>query len=103
MFILLNAKHGLTPSDRAMLSDLGARCLSSGGTHWTLQAVITKIDAIPLAEVKPTLKTMQKDIFDAAPTCLPPLVTAAAKHPRLGIEEMRKNIVDACGIGRIKP
>lgn len=102
VYLLLNAKHGLNEADRLMLSDLSERCMSSGGTRWTLQAVITKIDELPLSEVKSTLHDMQKDIFEAAPACLPPVVTAAAKHPRLGIDIMRASIVDACGIGRIK-
>ena len=101
--MLFNAKHGLNDFDRAMLADLGGRCMASGGTLFTLQAVITKIDAIPLTDVKSRLQTMQKEIFEAAPACLPPVITAAAKHPRLGIEELRASIVEACGIGRIKP
>jgi GTP-binding protein len=103
VYILFAAKHGLNEADRAMLSSLGEQAMASGGTAFTLQAVITKIDAVPLDKVKTTLAQMRKEIFELAPACLPPLVTHAENHPRLGIEELRASIVEACGIGRVKP
>ena len=45
---------------------------------------------------------MQKDIFDTAPTCLPGIVTAATKHITFGIDDLRLNVLDACGVGVVQ-
>ncbi len=47
------------------------------------------------------LSSMQREIFETAPTCLPGILTASSKRTHLGIEEVRRNIIDACALGRI--
>ena len=95
VYILFNAKHGLNAADRLMLQSLDARFQASGGAGWTLQAVLTKVDTI---EGTGALPALQREIFELAPTCLPPVVTSALKHPRLGIEELRRSIAEACAL-----
>ncbi|THH10560.1 hypothetical protein EW146_g8329 [Bondarzewia mesenterica] len=104
VFVLFNAKHGLNEADRLMLQNLDALCQASGDMRWTLQAIITKVDTVPKQLVATTIPALQKEIFEIAPTCLPPIITAALKHPRLGIEEIRQSIAEACGLwGRKGP
>ena len=108
VFLLLNAKHGITPADTAMLQALDAQChehassrSESGpgaGATWTLQAVLTKLDAVPPSEVKDTITRLREEIWRAAPTCLPPLLTSAAMSPPFGVEAVRAAIVEACGV-----
>ncbi|CCM02610.1 uncharacterized protein FIBRA_04713 [Fibroporia radiculosa] len=99
VFILFNAKHGLSDIDRAMLQSLDEQCQSSAGTKFTLQAVITKADSLLQSRnAGNTVQDLQKAIFEAAPTCLPAIVTTALKHPHFGIEEVRRSIADACGL-----
>jgi len=99
IFILFNAKHGLNDTDRLMLQSLDERCQESlaDGRAFTLQGIITKADKQPLVGA---IKKIQQDIFDAAPSCLPAIVTTAQGSPFFGVEEVRKSIVDACGIGK---
>jgi GTP-binding protein len=83
-----------------MLRLLDERVQAQGGASHTLQAVITKIDGVPLSNVRETIRQIRQDVFEAAPTCLPPLVTSAAKHPHFGVQELRANMIDACGLGK---
>jgi GTP-binding protein len=98
IYILFNAKHGLNETDQVMLESLAEKITSHGGSRHTLQAVLTKADTLPLSEVRTALKRIRQDIFDAAPVCLPPIVTSVIKHPMLGVEDVRSSIVDACGL-----
>ncbi|EIN03903.1 P-loop containing nucleoside triphosphate hydrolase protein [Punctularia strigosozonata HHB-11173 SS5] len=98
IYILLNAKHGLNEMDRMMLESLNAKTHANAGTRFSLQAIVTKVDAIPLEDVKPTLAKIRQGIWEAAPLCLPAIVTTAAKHPYIGIDAVRKSIVEACGL-----
>lgn len=108
VYILFHAKHGLNESDRLILSDLDQQVQRSGGTTWTLQAVVTKADMLLSSskvrgeksdeDAQQWLSKLRKDIFEAAPTCLPPIVTTAQKAPFFGIDELRRNMLDACGI-----
>ncbi len=102
MFILFNAKHGLNEFDRTMLRSLDEQCLASGGVNWTLQAIITKTDALRTGELLTAVKNMQRDIFESAPTCLPPILTSAHSHPHMGVGDVRQSIEEACGLGRTK-
>ncbi|KAI0321573.1 P-loop containing nucleoside triphosphate hydrolase protein [Amylostereum chailletii] len=97
VYILFNAKHGINKSDRQMLQELDAQC-QLGISTWTLQAVITKADSLNAKEMPSRLAELHKNIFEVAPTCLPPLVTAALKHPRSGIEGLRRSISEACDL-----
>jgi len=77
-----------------MLESLGERCKGM----LTLQAVITKADTIPLGRSVEVVGKMRDQIRKAAPTCLPAILTSANMSPPLGIAEVRKSIVEACGI-----
>jgi GTP-binding protein len=78
-----------------MLESLGERCKGT----LTLQAVITKADTIPLGRsATEVVGKMRDQIRKAAPTCLPAILTSANMSPPLGIAELRKSIVEACGI-----
>jgi GTP-binding protein len=81
-----------------MLSSLDERVQAFGGSKHTLQAVITKIDGVPLNDVQKTIRKMREDIFQAAPTCLPPIVTTALKYPYLGVDALQISILEACGL-----
>ena len=98
MFILFNAKHGLNEIDKMMLRSLDEQCQASGGVDWTLQAIITKTDALRTGEIVKTIKSIQRDIAETAPTCLPPILTSAHEHPHLGVEDVRQSITEACGL-----
>ena len=100
VFILFNAKHGLNEIDHMMLRSLDEQCQASGGLKWTLQAIITKLDTLRPGELEKTVKNMQTDIFQTAPSCLPPLLTSAHERPSVGVDNVRQSIVEACGLGK---
>ncbi|EGN95105.1 hypothetical protein SERLA73DRAFT_187416 [Serpula lacrymans var. lacrymans S7.3] len=99
IYILLTAAHGLTPSDEAMLSSLDANVQSSAGTNFTLQAIITKADTLG-SQGRKLVEATSQNIFKAAPTCLPPIITACPGGGKsmFGVEEVRKSMIDACGL-----
>lgn len=103
VYILFNAKHGINSFDSSMLRTLNEQCQAFSAAKFTLQAVITKADAVPVEQVATVIPKMRQQIFEAAPFCLPPIITSATMQPRFGIDEMRKSIVEASGIGRIDP
>lgn len=87
-----------------MLHDLDQRSQSTEGQSFTLQAVVTKLDLLASKDDKDASKLVEKirkDIFEAAPTCLPPIFTSTEHHPQFGIPELRQSIVEACGTGRV--
>lgn len=99
MYVLINGMHGLNQMDRTMLQHLDEQCQASGGRTFGLQAIITKADGLLAQSSPPTaVYQIQQDIFDVAPTCSPVIVTSALKAPRLGIDEMRSDIAEACGL-----
>jgi GTP-binding protein len=77
-----------------MLESLNERCKGS----LSLQAIITKVDAIPSADVSKVIAKMRTQITEAAPMCLPAILTSANMRPSFGIEEVRKSIVEACDL-----
>ncbi|KAI0063973.1 P-loop containing nucleoside triphosphate hydrolase protein [Artomyces pyxidatus] len=101
VYILFNAKHGLNEADRLMLGDLDAQCQLTGGSRWTLQAIVTKADTISPRDLSILLPKLRKEIFDVAPTCLPPIVTASLKHPLFGVSEVRSSVAEACGLQKL--
>ncbi|OSX64099.1 hypothetical protein POSPLADRAFT_1054715 [Postia placenta MAD-698-R-SB12] len=99
VFVCVNGTHGLNDHDRAMLQQLDAQCQASGGTRWTLQAIITKADALARAKNgRGLVAQIQHAVFEAAPTCLPAIVTAAAREPHFGIDEVRNSVAEACAL-----
>lgn len=98
VFILISAAHGLSATDEAMLSSLNAQIQSLDGTCWTLQAIITRADALK-TNGRAQINQIEQDIFRIAPTCLPPIITSCpSKGIAFGIDEVRKSISHACGI-----
>ena len=69
------------------------------GRHITLQAIFTKCDLLD-RRAQEKLQRMQQEIFEAAPLCLPGIITAAS-NAQVGIDKVRQSIVDACGLGRV--
>lgn len=80
-----------------MLRSLDEQIQSNKGNRFTLQAILTKVDALDSDSVA-LVKRTQKDIFEAAPTCLPALLTSSTRRPPFGIDEVRRNIAEACGL-----
>ncbi|KAF9244156.1 hypothetical protein BU15DRAFT_42285 [Melanogaster broomeanus] len=98
IYILFSAPHGLRDTDEAMLAELDAQVQASGGTKFTVQAIITRADQLR-ATGREQVERMKDAIFQAAPTCLPPIITACP--PRglpFGIDLVRKSITDSCGL-----
>lgn len=81
-----------------MLAELDSQVQKSGGTKFTLQAIITKADQ--LGDLgREQVDQMKNSIFQAAPTCLSPIITACpSKGSDFGIELVRKSITDCCGL-----
>ncbi|KAJ7803205.1 hypothetical protein B0H14DRAFT_2889605 [Mycena olivaceomarginata] len=102
IYILFNGKHLLNPADLEMLSYLSDTILKDGAQKYTIQSIITKVDCIPTESLGQVIPKMQKQIWEAAPLCLPPILTSAMMRPMHGIHAVRKNIADVCGLGPIK-
>ncbi|KAH7885779.1 P-loop containing nucleoside triphosphate hydrolase protein [Phlebopus sp. FC_14] len=99
IYILVSAVHGLGATDEAMLAVLDAQVQASGGTQFTLQAIITKADDLKQEGGREQMERIKKAIFVAAPTCLPPIVTACPPHGHpFGIDVVRKSIIECCGL-----
>jgi GTP-binding protein len=99
VYVLLNAKHGLNQADKLMLQDLDNK-IQSGNARWSLQAIITKADLVSCHKLEATIESIKRTIFENAPTCLPPIVTASLKSDGLGVNDVRRSIVEACGLAR---
>ncbi|KAJ7780131.1 P-loop containing nucleoside triphosphate hydrolase protein [Mycena maculata] len=103
IYILFNGKHPLNPADLGMLAHLSDTLFSEEGTQpYTLQSIITKADCIPDKSLGQVIPKIQKQIWEAAPLCLPPIITSAVMRPMLGIDAVRANIAEACGLGVLK-
>jgi GTP-binding protein len=96
IFILFNGGHGLNEVDAMMLRSLDERVQTSAGLKFTLQAIITKADMIPESKFASSIAQMRKEIAEAAPTCLDPIITSTAKYPYIGIDAARNAITQAC-------
>ena len=102
IYILINGEHGVKDVDAAMLEALNTQCEASLQTNRpiTMQAIITKSDSI-MADAPNKLQQIRQALFEAAPLCLPPIVSAALKQYFHGKDEIRRSIVEACGLGHI--
>ena len=98
IYILINAPHGLTAFDEAMLENMQRSLGSKLGTSITLQAILTKIDELPPKDAKSKLADIEKSLFEIAPYCLPPILTAInqSSKVRIGVEAVQQSIADAC-------
>ncbi|KAI9509685.1 P-loop containing nucleoside triphosphate hydrolase protein [Russula earlei] len=97
VYILLNAKHGPSEADKQMLQHLDER-VRSCDAKWTLQAIITKADLVSPPKLNAAVECIRRAILENAPTCLPPIVTASLKSNGLGVNDVRRSIVEACGL-----
>jgi len=80
-----------------MLGDLEKKlATSSEGRRLSLQAIITKIDELPVSqsEALKVIDTMKKEIYDCAPSSLNSILTAFTKQHTLGVEEVRKSMME---------
>ncbi|KZS94441.1 P-loop containing nucleoside triphosphate hydrolase protein [Sistotremastrum niveocremeum HHB9708] len=96
IYLLINGSHGVKPTDRTMLEMLGQKQQASAGSGFTIQAVITKIDGMFGDKSSERLQKLRQDIFEAAPTCLPPILTSTKL--KIGIDELRRSMTEAAGI-----
>lgn len=100
IYLLINTKHGITEFDKAMLQDLNEKLQAKPESRVTLQAILTKIDSLPRQFQASKITEIQAQIFAIAPLCLPGILTAAAKEPRIGIDDLRRSIGEACAVFR---
>jgi GTP-binding protein len=81
-----------------MLAELDTQIQQFGGTKFTMQAIITRADQLGDSS-REHVDQMKTAIFKAAPTCLPPIITACSPNgSKFGIELVRKSITDCCGL-----
>lgn len=86
-----------------MLAQLSDTLFTQEGSQpYTLQSIITKADCIPNQSLGQVIPKIQKQIWEAAPLCLPPIITSAVMKPMFGIDAVRANIAEACGLGLLK-
>lgn len=104
VYILISANHGVTESDKAMLGILNKSCERSMKTNhpWTLQAVFTKADTVRRQDAPQFIQGMRQDLFTAAPLCLPPIITSVSNIAPVGIQDLQRSVVEACGLGNIQ-
>ncbi|KAG8958291.1 hypothetical protein FRC03_009274 [Tulasnella sp. 419] len=107
VYVCINAGHKVSDYDISMLQQLQEHCLASsrrGGQPLTFQTVFTKSDKFPLADADKVIAAMVDQIFKAAPLCLPPAAFTSPKvvtdttGKKMGIEELRLSIAEACGL-----
>ncbi|KAJ7230395.1 P-loop containing nucleoside triphosphate hydrolase protein [Mycena pura] len=97
IYICFNAKHLLNDVDLEMIAYL-SKTLQERTQPCTLQPVITKVDTIPVQELAQNVSKMQEQIRSAAPSCPPPILTSSWVSLRYGIERVRENISEVCGV-----
>ncbi|KAJ7863170.1 hypothetical protein B0H13DRAFT_2070856 [Mycena leptocephala] len=99
IYILFNGKHLLNAVDLEMLANLSGTLFSKEGTQtYTLQAIITKVDCIPSQSLDQVIPKIQKQIWEAAPLCLSPIITSAMMRPMFGVDAVRRDIAEAAGL-----
>jgi len=101
VYILFNAKHGLNAYDTEMLAHLSRLMTARPTQPWSIQSVITKVDAVPVDQIATIVSSITQQIHASAPLCLRPIITSAQMTPPYGIDQLRKNIIDACGVGSV--
>ncbi|KAH8116328.1 P-loop containing nucleoside triphosphate hydrolase protein [Phellopilus nigrolimitatus] len=105
--ILINAGHGVTDFDRAMLADLNARLSTptvsdrptAPARHApALQPVLTKLDCIEGSpdERARAVRAIIDELGVLAPCAAPPVLCAVSATMRFGIEAVRRAMAVAC-------
>ncbi|KAF9018277.1 P-loop containing nucleoside triphosphate hydrolase protein [Hymenopellis radicata] len=90
IYITFNGKHDLNQYDSQLLS-IFRKTLS-------LLKASSADELTKLKGAQSMVESLRKQIWEAAPLCLPPIVTSAKMVPPFGIEELRTNIVEACQV-----
>ncbi|KAJ3993561.1 hypothetical protein F5050DRAFT_1577375 [Lentinula boryana] len=117
VYITFNARHPINDRDQQMLAHLSRTLFEALSTSWAsslesgnprlpritqIQPVITKADHLPAStsEARLVIDRLKKEVHNALAKlmCLSPLVTTLKMNPPFGIENIRKNIVEACGL-----
>ncbi|KAG9102843.1 hypothetical protein FRC06_000989, partial [Ceratobasidium sp. 370] len=81
IFVLINAKHGMSSPDEAMLRDLDTRFKNSAGLSFTYQVVLTKMDCVPSSQLGIVPSRVARDTRKVAPTVAPEIMwTSAARR-----------------------
>ncbi|KAG8708298.1 hypothetical protein FRC09_001325, partial [Ceratobasidium sp. 395] len=98
IFLLINAKHGISASDKAMLQDLDTRFKGSAGLSFTYQVVLTKMDCVPISQLASVLGKTTQDTRQFAPTAVPEVMWTAAPRQGngIGIQQLRNAIIQSC-------
>ncbi|KAI5121864.1 hypothetical protein M0805_001072 [Coniferiporia weirii] len=101
--ILINARHGVTVYDHAMLTNLVARLaeLSEANDRPrapVLQPVLTKLDLVEGTSDERMKKVRQimDDLAEVAPLAAPPVLCAMSPNHSIGVEAMRRAMAEAC-------
>jgi GTP-binding protein len=90
---LINAHHGVTAADAQVLKYLQGKITTrQARAPFSIQAVLTKVDKLPLEGGKEQVDKIIEKILESAPACLNPVLTSC-NEPQLGIEQLRAAIV----------
>ena len=102
VYLIVNIKHPLAPTDEQMLSYLcSAAVTSEGHQRFGIQVVLTRADEIKdEALLKKSCTQMHQFLEDVAPMALDsvPILTAALSDKKLGVKRVRWDIATACGL-----
>lgn len=98
MYLLINARHGVTEFDKNMLEHMNDKLRNSPEIRerLTLQPILTKVDAVPQKDAAVSISTIRRDIAEYAPLCMPALLTALAPKISIGVDAVRESIIGAC-------
>ena len=83
IFVLIDARHGVTKTDHVMLSEIDRMAQ-------VYQIVLTKCDAVKPAELETTIAAVQTALI-MHPAAYPDMLTTSAER-NIGIELLRKTI-----------
>jgi GTP-binding protein len=75
--------------------------ITSGNQRFTIQSIITKVDAVQPTELRETIADMKRSMRGTL--SLPPILTSAKMKPPFGVDLVRANILEACGLTKMSP
>ncbi|KAH9840003.1 uncharacterized protein C8Q71DRAFT_745393 [Rhodofomes roseus] len=92
VFLMVDAAKGLREPDQSMLQHI------ANITHprFSVQPVLTKMDLIEPENRDQVSQRIHEAIQVVLPRTPPPILTCVRAEKRLGIEEMRRSIAEAC-------